>query len=303
LDSILSQKYGSWEALIIDDCSTDQSCVVIQDYVVRDPRFRLFHNNLDSKGANSCRNYGLRNSKGEYVIFLDSDDVLDSEFLSNRYNILCKGEKLDFIVNNGGEYINGRKLASPLWEVPVNVNHLNCFLKHEIPWNITGPTWSKDFLVLNKVEFDVNLKRLQDIDFHIRILLVKDVKFKIYNGPIYYYYRIDEARITSSEFVKLNDLVDSVLKLYSKYFIDASISEYHAKNIFFNGTIVCVMITIQYQFHRKNIDAIQRNQLFEKLSIFKKIFILNLFEKGLRFGLDRIKGYNYIFKYLATRLQ
>ena len=77
LDSVLAQTYTNWECIVVDDGSTDNSLNIIQQYCDKDNRFEVFYrSNNRIKGASSCRNIGLENSKGEFIQFLDSDDCL-----------------------------------------------------------------------------------------------------------------------------------------------------------------------------------------------------------------------------------
>ena len=72
VDSVISQTLIDFECIMIDDGSTDESGGICDDYVGRDSRFRVFHK--DNGGVSSARNVGLENMKGEYVVFIDSDD-------------------------------------------------------------------------------------------------------------------------------------------------------------------------------------------------------------------------------------
>lgn len=74
LNSVLNQKYTKWECIIVDNDSTDNTLSVLNKFVALDKRFKVLKN--DSKGASISRNIGLKNSNGEYVQFLDSDDIL-----------------------------------------------------------------------------------------------------------------------------------------------------------------------------------------------------------------------------------
>ena len=70
LDSVLAQTYPHWECLFIDDGSTDNSIEVIQAYTKQDKRMKLFTRPAHRmKGANACRNIGLENAVGEYIVF------------------------------------------------------------------------------------------------------------------------------------------------------------------------------------------------------------------------------------------
>jgi len=79
LDSVRLQEYADWECLVVDDGSTDESFAIIETFCASDTRFRLLKRPDDmQKGAGSCRNLGFSESKGKFVCWLDSDDVISS---------------------------------------------------------------------------------------------------------------------------------------------------------------------------------------------------------------------------------
>jgi glycosyltransferase involved in cell wall biosynthesis len=89
LDSVLSQFYANWECIIVDDGSTDNSISVIDSYVIKDNRFKLISRpNNRLKGASTCRNIGLENSCGDFIQFLDSDDFLSDNKISEQIKLL-----------------------------------------------------------------------------------------------------------------------------------------------------------------------------------------------------------------------
>ena len=81
INSVLAQTYTNWEMLIVDDCSTDNSEEVIKSF--GDPRIRYLKNEKNS-GAAISRNYALREAKGRWIAFLDSDDMWMPEKLSHQ---------------------------------------------------------------------------------------------------------------------------------------------------------------------------------------------------------------------------
>ncbi|WPR71610.1 glycosyltransferase family 2 protein [Flavobacterium sp. NG2] len=98
LDSVLLQTYNNWECIIVDDGSFDNSEEVILSFVKKDIRFRYFKRPIGrNKGASSCRNIGVEKSKGNFIQFLDSDDVLSENKLQDQIkrikdwdaNIIC----------------------------------------------------------------------------------------------------------------------------------------------------------------------------------------------------------------------
>ena len=96
VDSIIAQKYKDWELIMVDDGSSDGSFEMLEEYHKIDSRILLFHRDSNLKGANVCRNIGLRVSHGEYVIFLDSDDWIPDYCLENRVMFMEKNRNLDF---------------------------------------------------------------------------------------------------------------------------------------------------------------------------------------------------------------
>lgn len=83
LDSVLEQHYENWECIIVDDGSTDDTRKVLDQYIKKDTRIRYVSRPSGvPKGAAACRNIGIAMSKGEYVQFLDSDDLISPEKIS-----------------------------------------------------------------------------------------------------------------------------------------------------------------------------------------------------------------------------
>jgi len=83
--SVLDQSYTNWELIIVDDCSSDNSCEMIRKY--NDKRIQLFE--LDSNvGAAEARNVAIRKAKGKYIAFLDSDDLWESQKLEKQISFM-----------------------------------------------------------------------------------------------------------------------------------------------------------------------------------------------------------------------
>ena len=74
LESLRTQSFTDWEAIIVDDGSPDASAEICSDFCNRDSRFKLVHQN--NAGLSAARNTGMRYAAGEYICFFDSDDYL-----------------------------------------------------------------------------------------------------------------------------------------------------------------------------------------------------------------------------------
>lgn len=79
IDSVLAQTCRNWELIIIDDGSTDQSGSICDTYVQRDSRIRAVH--TENRGVSSARNAGIDLAKGEWIVFMDSDDMMRPRML------------------------------------------------------------------------------------------------------------------------------------------------------------------------------------------------------------------------------
>lgn len=80
LDSVLVQQFLLWEALLVDDGSTDRSGIICDEYAAKDTRFRVFHKS--NGGVSSARNVGLDNARGEWIWFVDPDDWIADNAIS-----------------------------------------------------------------------------------------------------------------------------------------------------------------------------------------------------------------------------
>ncbi len=107
IKSVLEQTYTNWELLIVDDCSTDNSDSVVKPYL-KDKRIKYFKN-VKNSGAAISRNKALREAKGRWIAFLDSDDIWISEKLEkqikfmkeNHYSFTCT----DYKIQLNGEWL------------------------------------------------------------------------------------------------------------------------------------------------------------------------------------------------------
>lgn len=115
LDSLLAQTLQDWEAICVDDGSTDESLVIEREYASREPRVKVIE--LEQNGGQAlARNIGLAAAKGEYIYFLDSDDMIASEGLEELCRI-AEENKLDGLLFN-----HSFKFETPELEQRVHVN-------------------------------------------------------------------------------------------------------------------------------------------------------------------------------------
>ncbi len=182
LDSVLAQIYPNWECIIVDDGSSDNTAILIADYIKKDNRFQYHQRPVDRiKGANACRNYGFEVSKGEYVKWFDSDDVmlpnlLEKQILSFNKDVDVSVCKLTFYDFDRGISIKENRIFSTYL--------IEDYFTGKISFYISGPLWKRSFLKKQANLFDVLITNLDDWDFNLRML---------YQEPSIVY--VDEALI------------------------------------------------------------------------------------------------------------
>lgn len=123
MDCVRRQSYQNWELLLAEDCSTDGTLQVIEEYLaeVRDDRIRLLRL-PENMGAAKARNYGLKQAKGRYIAYLDSDDLWEPEKLSRELAFM--DEKQAAFAFTGYEFAdeNGRGTGKVV-HVPQMLNY------------------------------------------------------------------------------------------------------------------------------------------------------------------------------------
>ncbi|MCJ8166333.1 glycosyltransferase family 2 protein [Pontibacter sp. E15-1] len=193
IKSIIDQTYCNWEVVVIDDHSEDNSYNIVESLSSVDNRIKLYKRPSGlRKGACACRNHGLKLAKGEFIVFLDSDDLLAHYCLQKRVKNILLYPDYDYWIY---PMMLFNKEIGDL-DIISNINSeeddLDRFLSRDQVWLITGPIWRKETL-LNLGGFIETLPSQQDYDLHIRALIY-DYKYIYFDLQCDSYYR----QITSS---------------------------------------------------------------------------------------------------------
>ncbi|MFK5889291.1 MAG: glycosyltransferase family 2 protein [Flavobacteriaceae bacterium] len=221
LESVLNQSHTNWECLIIDDGSTDDTIKVVNQFIKKDKRFNLYKRDSNHlKGPAACRNLGLFQAKGDYVIFLDSDDILHENCLENRLKYVFKNPEYDVWVFNMA-FLDGKNKGKICNYYPTDVSSKKEFLKmtlrYQLPFSVTCPLWRIEALKDLK-GFDESFLRLEDPDLHCRALS-KQYRF-LFNKTSApdCYYRVGTNNTNRDEDVKFKDIfIKSFYQFIDKY--------------------------------------------------------------------------------------
>ena len=189
LDSVLSQTYTNWECILVDDGSIDLTETISINYQEKDNRFQLYKRPEDlPKGPSSARNYGVTKANGEYLIFLDADDLLATSCLENRVAQFKQNQNCDFLVFQMERFQDEPDFSIKEIVAEHNKNHvLESFIQLHGQWPITAPIYKTDFL--KTIGFNSVLVVFEDLEVAIKAI-VQATDFKIYN-TIDCYYRND----------------------------------------------------------------------------------------------------------------
>lgn len=192
IQSIVNQTYFNWECVIVDDGSSDNTLNVLNKFGVEDSRIKIFSRPENyPKGANSCRNFAFSISKGEYINWFDSDDIMHPEFISTKLNAFkkdykCVISKTQFFTDDIS-VITGKENRT--YE---SNNLLEDFITLKRSWYVCDPLWRKSFLI-NKQLFSQQLLKGQDRDFHIRMLLDSKINIIFLNSFLTFYRQHDKT--------------------------------------------------------------------------------------------------------------
>lgn len=180
IDSIIAQSYTDWELIIVDDGSKDETPAIIDDYAQRDPRIRAIH--IPNGGVSNARNVGLDHAQGEYVMFVDSDDWIESVYLqqvetrmSDDADVYMMGITLDHEDDSGRvyysevttppvyRYIASECLAGEIGYLMNTLNMESSCLK----------SYRKQFLQDNNIRFRKGMIIFEDYYFVLQSLMCR----------------------------------------------------------------------------------------------------------------------------------
>ena len=186
LDSILKIKNINYEVLVINDGSPDNSQKIIDEYCKKDARVKSFIK--ENGGISSARNYGIKKAQGEYIWFVDSDDlVVASEF--EKFFSYQKNDKQDVFF---GEYIEFKDDNLPKkMELEIKIYDKFNVLFEEFKkklQTVWRGIYKLEFLKKENIFFKENLKIGEDLLFN-QIVMSKTIKIKYINISFYYYRR------------------------------------------------------------------------------------------------------------------
>lgn len=200
LQSIQAQTYPHWENIIVDDGSTDRTKEIVASFAARDLRFKLFDRAGHRKGACTCRNEGVGRSSGKYVMFLDTDDVIEPFCIEQRVAAMESRPELDFAIFPGLMFEKVPHDLGLWWNVDKDEDELSRQFTQDAICQGTGVLWRKDAFERIGM-WDDRLMLWQDIDLFFRAYIQGYRYAKFFSLPPDLHNRITPMSLSRGSFL------------------------------------------------------------------------------------------------------
>ena len=220
IQSVINQTYTDWECILVDDGSIDGSAEICDSYMQRDERFKVIHKG--NGGVSSARNMGIKEARGEWIAFVDADDIISAQYLESLIEPSKQGD--DLIVGGNTYFGLERGETVPPENCLIQKDDFKNYIFKDSEW-----TWQRVFLVVwgklfrlsiirnNNLYFDVNMIRSEDTTFlllymtlirNVRLLSVKEYsyRYELSNKP-YYKFSVDRFIAQQASYMKAMNIV------------------------------------------------------------------------------------------------
>ena len=285
LESIIKQTYRNIEIIIINDGSTDNSEDIIEQYKDKDSRINIIkQKNL---GVSYSRNIGINAATGDYIMFVDSDDIIIENYIEQMMDILKK-DKLDIIKSSYKKFNNNTSIYTNVsffkenYKI-INKNEINkLFIKTTNFNSSCMQIINKKIIDNNNVRFDINIGFAEDFLFTYKIFLLSNKIGYINNNG----YLCRENNESSSRTGQINKQIKNctdTIKAYNILYNKQNNQEVSNK----------ILLHITYLIRSRSVKHINYNNFKEKLLNFYNTEIWINFKKN-KFNIKSKKKLNTI---------
>ncbi len=284
LDSVLAQTYHNWECIVVDDGSTDVTVKVIKSYIEVNNRISFFKRDIEPKGASTCRNIGIRKSTGDFIMFLDSDDLLAEFCIDQRLKILLKKIDYDFVVGHGLTF-NIKPYDSDIYISTFRSQDIHetvfSFLNIDIPWITLNPLYRRQSLIGKDISWDPKIKGYQDIQFHL-LAISRGLKFYFFNARPDCFWR-------KGEYNNIGNSVKSIINLDSHLYLATILISYVKELNFYNSTTIGLINKFLFDLYYKSLkenefikakkvtEYLQKGKLVNNFNVYILKLLISIF--------------------------
>lgn len=265
LDSVAAQTLQAWECLIVDDESTDHSWELISNYTHKDPRYRIFQQ--ANAGSAAARNTGLQHAAGEYIQFLDADDLIAPTKLERQVEFLKHHPEVDIVCGpifafrdtNRTTFLPMTKYNTFVAQYEDDPACLLQYYREENPITAIHAALGRRLCYEEIGGFDPNLRAAEDYDFWIRCIEAnKRFAFDL-TTRTEAYYRLHPSNKQGNRQV--------YLQLWRKFY------QKHGKRIA-NGHIRCFERAVQIEAFTKNYRLITFLRAAWRAVVWRDLYLL-----------------------------
>lgn len=302
LRSVQEQTYSNLEIIVVDDGSTDDTLTKINEIALSDNRIKVF--SQINSGVSVARNYGIDNAHGDFIMFVDGDDMVEKNIVSELYSHVqpttdvviccCKCFNEDYSSENHF-FAKDLNIASLKEKEILYLQLMNgeegqpdkssAFTAIGVPW---GKLYRLDMLKQKHIKFDSTLRRMQDNIFNMYVFNEARVIYYL-DYPLYRYrldhisnYRHSKKRITSENYYKIISERQIFFEKYPEYMTTKIISGFNDECI--KSYISSIKsICLSYKYSDARIRIIKLNSL----SIYKRAFEHSFGNKSFKFNVIR----------------
>lgn len=257
VQSVLQQNTGlKYEIILVNDGSQDQSPELCDRFAKQDTRIRAIHQK--NQGVSAARNAGIAAAKGNYILFLDSDDCWEEDLLAQLNTFighepdLIEFGYLTFDENAESEHI----LPMPMSGESGRSNLDVCIRKGAMPMGSSCvAAFRRDFLNENGLRFATGVRYGEDLEFKVHCLLLADKMYSVQTA-LYRYRMHGESAVHTLNLEKVRDVLEVCARLYRLY-PNPVFADYYCMNILKLADLTKDDVVQLKDFLKENSDILQ----------------------------------------------
>jgi glycosyltransferase involved in cell wall biosynthesis len=290
IESVLAQTFSNWEMLIVDDGSVDDTATIIKKYANIDKRIKYLHQTNSKQGK--ARNLAIQHAKGEYLAFIDADDLWHPQKLEKQMEVFEANPNVDLIFTNGLVFKDNKDnvintFSHPGGELLDQYIYPKMLNGYTFP-NLSVITKKEKIIKLGGFCEDLRVQNCEDYQMWLRLVDDRNVVYCI--DELLFYYRLHDSQVTA------NDSFAFSKSIWGVFLADLK----RARN---KNTILLKRVNRKLVHEISRID---KNQLKNILKLYKsplKRFDIYILNKLLYlFGINTFKRFHYKFSRLKLLL-
>lgn len=209
VESILAQSYRDLEVILVDDGSVDRSGEICDEYAKADNRVKVFH--VNNSGVADARNFGIKQSSGDFISFVDSDDYIDKDYINKLYAAI-DGDDCIMSFCNYIEVLNNISVPRILYSQNdcKSTKYIDDMLYCRVQGGLVCGKLYRHNLIHDLFE---KYKYCEDLYFVFCYVTSNVGRVSIVPEPLYYYVRHENSITCAPKAVNLNDAISVAEKI------------------------------------------------------------------------------------------